>query len=261
MNKNPYIVERRKKKLRINIIQVFLLISLVLLWELLSKFNIIDSFLFSSPSRIFDILVLYVKNGELWKHIEISVVETLLGLIIGTLLGIIIAILLWLNDFLAKILDPFLVVLNALPKTALAPILIIWAGTGIKGITTVAISISIVITIISAYGYFTSVDDEKIKMMRSFNANKWQILYKLIIPSNFANIVSIVKINIGMSWVGVIVGEFVVSRAGIGFLIVYGSQVFKMDLVMMGVFVLAIIAFVMYEVVNIIEKIIKRRMK
>lgn len=261
MNKNPYIVERRKKKLRINIIQVFLLISLVLLWELLSKFNIIDSFLFSSPSRIFDILVLYVKNGELWKHIEISVVETLLGLIIGTLLGIIIAILLWLNDFLAKILDPFLVVLNALPKTALAPILIIWAGTGIKGITTVAISISIVITIISAYGYFTSVDDEKIKMMRSFNANKWQILYKLIIPSNFANIVSIVKINIGMSWVGVIVGEFVVSRAGIGYLIVYGSQVFKMDLVMMGVFVLAIIAFVMYEVVNIIEKIIKRRMK
>ena len=261
MNKNPYIVERRKKKLRINIIQVFLLISLVLLWELLSKFNIIDSFLFSSPSRIFDILVLYVKNGELWKHIEISVVETLLGLIIGTLLGIIIAILLWLNDFLARILDPFLVVLNALPKTALAPILIIWAGTGIKGITTVAISISIVITIISAYGYFTSVDDEKIKMMRSFNANKWQILYKLIIPSNFANIVSIVKINIGMSWVGVIVGEFVVSRAGIGYLIVYGSQVFKMDLVMMGVFVLAIIAFVMYEVVNIIEKIIKRRMK
>ena len=261
MNKNPYIVERRKKKLRINIIQVFLLISLVLLWELLSKFNIIDSFLFSSPSRIFDILVLYVKNGELWKHIEISVIETLLGLIIGTLLGIIIAILLWLNDFLAKILDPFLVVLNALPKTALAPILIIWAGTGIKGITTVAISISIVITIISAYGYFTSVDDEKIKMMRSFNANKWQILYKLIIPSNFANIVSIVKINIGMSWVGVIVGEFVVSRAGIGYLIVYGSQVFKMDLVMMGVFVLAIIAFVMYEVVNIIEKIIKRRMK
>ena len=261
MNKNPYIVERRKKKLKINIIQVILLISLVLLWELLSKFNIIDSFLFSSPSRIFDILVLYVKNGELWKHIEISVVETLLGLIIGTLLGIIIAILLWLNDFLAKILDPFLVVLNALPKTALAPILIIWAGTGIKGITTVAISISIVITIISAYGYFTSVDDEKIKMMRSFNANKWQILYKLIIPSNFANIVSIVKINIGMSWVGVIVGEFVVSRAGIGYLIVYGSQVFKMDLVMMGVFVLAIIAFVMYEVVNIIEKIIKRRMK
>lgn len=261
MNKNPYIVERRKKKLKINIIQVFLLISLVLLWELLSKFNIIDSFLFSSPSRIFDILVLYVKNGELWKHIEISVIETLLGLIIGTLLGIIIAILLWLNDFLAKILDPFLVVLNALPKTALAPILIIWAGTGIKGITTVAISISIVITIISAYGYFTSVDDEKIKMMRSFNANKWQILYKLIIPSNFANIVSIVKINIGMSWVGVIVGEFVVSRAGIGYLIVYGSQVFKMDLVMMGVFVLAIIAFVMYEVVNIIEKIIKRRMK
>ena len=234
-----------------------MLISLVLLWELLSKFNIIDSFLFSSPSRIFDILVLYVKNGELWKHIEISVVETLLGLIIGTLLGIIIAILLWLNDFLAKILDPFLVVLNALPKTALAPILIIWAGTGIKGITVVAISISLVVTILSAYSYFISVDEDKIKMLKSFGANKFQILFKLVLPSNINNLISIVKINIGMSWVGVIVGEFIVSRAGIGYLIVYGSQVFKMDLVMMGVIVLAIISYFMYGVLNIVEKIMK----
>lgn len=256
---NPYLVNKKKEKIKVIVIQVFVLISFILLWELLSIFNIIDSFLFSSPSSIIKLLIVYIKNGILFEHIYVSVVETVLGLIIGTTLGLIISIILWWNDFLAKVFDPFLVVLNALPKTALAPILIIWAGTGIKGITVVAISISLVITIISGYGYFKSVEEDKIKMMLSFKANKFQILFKLILPANFANIINIIKINIGMSWIGVIVGEFVVSRAGIGYLIVYGSQVFKMDLVMMGVIVLSIVAFIMYEIVNIIEKKIKNK--
>ena len=149
--------------------------------------------------------------------------------------------------------------MNALPKTALAPILIIWAGTGIKGITVVAMSISLVLTIITAYNYFQMMEEDKIKMLKSFKATKWQILTKLILPSNIPNIVSIIKINIGMTWVGVIVGEFLVSRAGIGYLIVYGSQVFRMDLVMMGVIVLAVIAFIMYEVVNLIEISFKKK--
>ena len=183
----------------------------------------------------------------------------MLGLVIGTLAGLLIAIILWWNKIIAKIMEPFLVVLNALPKTALAPIIIIWMGTGIKGITAVAVSISLVLTIISAYNYFIQVEEEKIKMLQSFNATKLQILLKLVIPVNLANIISLIKINIGMSWVGVIVGEFIVSRYGIGYLIMYGSQVFNMDLVMMGVIVLAIISFVMYEVVNIIEKNIKRK--
>ena len=257
---NEYILNKKRERRKIIFIQVIILVLFIGLWEVLSFYNIIDSFLFSSPSRIFKLLITYIKNGILFEHIIISVIETLLGLIIGTVLGLLIGIILWLNDFLAKVFDPFLVVLNALPKTALAPILIIWAGTGIKGITVVAISISLVITIISSYGYFKSVEEDKIKMMKSFKASKIQILTKLILPANFANIISIIKINIGMSWIGVIVGEFVVSRAGIGYLIVYGSQVFKMDLVMMGVFVLAIIAFLMYECVNLIEiKIRKSR--
>lgn len=257
---NEYILNKKRERRKIIFIQVIILVLFIALWEVLSFYNIIDSFLFSSPSRIFKLLITYIKNGILFEHIIISVIETLLGLIIGTVLGLLIGIILWLNDFLAKVFDPFLVVLNALPKTALAPILIIWAGTGIKGITVVAISISLVITIISSYGYFKSVEEDKIKMMKSFKASKIQILTKLILPANFANIISIIKINIGMSWIGVIVGEFVVSRAGIGYLIVYGSQVFKMDLVMMGVFVLAIIAFLMYECVNLIEiKIRKSR--
>ena len=255
-----YIKKQKTHKLKILFIQIFLFISFLLLWEFLSSKEIINSFLFSSPSAIFNLLKQYTSSGEIFNHIYISVYETLLGLIIGTTLGILIAIILWFNKTLAKIMDPFLVVLNALPKTALAPIFIIWAGTGIKGIVVVAVSISLILTVLSAYNYFKSVDEEKIKMLKSFGATKYQILTKLVLPSNIVNIVDIIKINIGMSWVGVIMGEFIVSRAGIGYLVVYGSQVFKLDLVMMGVFILAIIAYLMYQIVNIIEKILNKKL-
>lgn len=257
-NNNPYIIEKQKERRHIVIAELALFISIILIWELFARLNIINEFLFSSPTEIIKLIINYFKTGEIYKHIGISLLETLLGLVIGTILGIIIAIILWWYPFSAKVLDPFLIVLNALPKTALAPILIIWAGTGIKGITVVAISISLVLTIISCYNYFINVEEEKIKMFKSFGASKFQILLKLIIPSNIANIINIIKINIGMTWVGVIVGEFLVSRCGIGYLIVYGSQVFKMDVVMAGVIILAIIAYVMYQVVSIIESKIRK---
>lgn len=248
-----------KKKKTIQIIsQISLLIGILLTWEILVNFNILNVFLVSKPSNIFNLFIEYFSSGSIWNDIGISCLETVLGLLIGTLIGLIIAIILWLFKSLAKILEPFLVVLNALPKTALAPIIIIWAGTGVKGIVVVAISISLVLTILSAYNYFINVDENQIKMLESFNANKFQILWKLILPSNFANIINIIKINIGMSWVGVMVGEFLVSRAGIGYLTMYGSQVFQLDLVMMCVILLALIAFLMYEIVNIIEKYLRK---
>ena len=182
----------------------------------------------------------------------------MIGLVIGTLLGFIIATFLFLIPTLDKILDPYLIVLNALPKTALAPILIIWAGTNIKGIVVVSISLNLIITIISTLSYFKNVDKNLIKMLKTMNANSLQILFKLIYPANIENILSIIKVNIGLTWVGVIVGEFLVSREGIGYLVVYGGQVFKLDLVMMGVFILALIALIMYEIVNIIEHILKK---
>ena len=256
---NPYLDSLKKEKRKILVSQIILFSLIIILWELLSRFNIIDSFLFSSPSSIIKLLFEYIKSGEIFKHIFISVIETILGLVIGTLLGIIIAICLWWNKKIAKILDPVLVIFNALPKTALAPILIIWAGTGIKGITVVAISISLVLTIISAYSYFIMIEEDQIRMLKSFGANKFQILFKLVLPGNIDNILNIIKINIGMSWVGVIVGEFIVSRAGLGYLIVYGSQVFKMDLVMMGIFVLVIISLIMNFIVNLIYKKIKKK--
>ena len=237
--------------------QIALLIFILGIWEILANKEVISTFLFSKPSAIYDLFMRYMENGQLWVHVKTSVYETVLGLIIGTVGGVIVAILLWAFPRLSRVLDPFLVVLNALPKTALAPIVIVWVGANVKGIVVTAILISIVVTILSAYNYFINVDEEKIKMLKSFKATKLQILFKLILPANIGNLINIIKINIGMAWVGVIVGEFLVSRNGIGYLIVYGSQVFKLDIVMMGVFVLAVCAWIMYEIVNIIEKLYK----
>lgn len=249
----------KKRKITVLIIQLCLLVLLFSLWEILGRLKLINTFLFSYPSDIVQIFCLYLKNNEIFRHIGISVYETLLGLIIGTFIGLVVSVILWWNEMIAKIFDPFLVVLNALPKTALAPIIIIWVGTGIDGIVCVAVSISLVLTILSAYQYFKNVSNEQILMMKSFEATKLQILFKLIIPSNIGNLINLVKINIGMSWVGVIVGEFIVSKEGIGYLIMYGSQVFKMGLVMMGVLVLGVLSFLMYEIVNIIEKLWKEK--
>ncbi|CEP40955.1 ABC transporter permease [Paraclostridium sordellii] len=254
-----YLKSLKKEKNLIFFYQIFILVGFIVLWELLARLNIIDVFLFSKPSDIYNLFIKYIQNGELFKHILISSYETIVGLAVGTILGILVAIMLWWSERLSKILDPFLVVLNALPKTALAPILIVWAGAGVNGIIVIAITISVVVTILSAYNYFISVDEEKVKMLKSFGASKLQILTKLIFPSNIGNLINLTKINIGMAWVGVIVGEFLVSRYGLGYLIVYGGQVFKLDLVMMGVIVLALCALIMYQVLNIAEKIYKSK--
>lgn len=167
-----FLQSKKRKKQLILISQVTLLILFLTSWELLAQFQIINTFLVSSPSAIYHLLIDYLRDGSLFRHIGISVLETLLGFSIGTIIGILVAIILWWSDTIAQIFDPFFVVLNALPKTALAPILIVWAGAGIQGIVVIAISISVVSTILAAYNYFTSVDKEKIKMLRSFGATK-----------------------------------------------------------------------------------------
>lgn len=256
-NLKDYQKRQRVDHLITILFRVFIIIAFFGLWELGSYTGFLSEFLVSKPTAIFDLFITYMKSGELLKHVSISLYETFLGLAIGTISGLIIAIVLYLFPKAYEILDPYLVVLNALPKTALAPVLIIWIGTGVKGIVAVSVTLSIVVTIISAYTYFIGVDKEKVRMLKTMNANKLQILTKLVLPQNYANLVSIVKINIGLAWVGVIVGEFLVSRGGIGYLVVYGGQVFKLDLVMMGVIILAVIAFLMYEVLNLIEKYLK----
>ncbi len=245
LNHKVYIDKINKKSRLVLLTQFSLIIIFLLIWEVGVNLGILDIFIFSKPSKIFDLLIDYFSTGEIYKHIKQSLIEVSLGLVIGTSLGIIIALVMWFSRFIQRILNPFLIVLNALPKTALAPIFIIWIGANTKGIVFVVISISIVITIINALHAFNNVNVDQIKMLRSFKATKIQILKYLVLPSNTNNLINITKVNIGMSWIGVIVGEFIVSRFGLGYLITYGTQVFRLDLVMMSVFILAILTMLM----------------
>lgn len=248
-----YLNKIKKRRRYILIVQISILILGLILWEVAAKLKWIDVFLTSYPSGIWTLFLQYLKNGNLIYHVGISVFENIIGFTAGTLLGILIAIGLWWSDFWARVFDPYLVVLNSLPKTALAPIIIIWIGAGYSGIIVTAITVAIVVTIMNVYSSFISLDKDKIKLLETFGATKFQILKKVVLPHSIPSMISTLKVNIGLSWVGVIVGEFLVSKAGIGYLIVYGGQVFKLDLVMMSVFILALISALMYKIISIIE--------
>ncbi|WP_026882871.1 ABC transporter permease [Clostridium akagii] len=259
-NEHMKFVKDIKRKARmITIIRWIILIVFFALWEVAGDLKWIDPFFISTPSRVFTSLVNIYKEGTLFTHIGVTCYETVLGFTLGMLIGIAIAILLWWFDFLAKLLDTYIIVLNALPKVALAPIIIFWIGNGTKAIVTIAILISIVTTIISILDGFNRVDTDKIKLLKTLGANKFQILVMLVIPSSVPNIISALRISVGLSWVGVIMGEFLVAKEGLGFLIVYGGQISQLDMVMMSIVILAILAYIMYEIVLIFEKKIRSR--
>lgn len=249
-----YLKNRRKNILKIKVFQIGFLLLFGTLWEIAAYFKWIDPFIMSSPSRIFNMLVLLKNSGQLWYHIGITTFETISGFILGTVLGITIAIIIWWSDFLYKVSEPYLVILNALPKVAFGPIILVWMGAGIKSIIMMALLISVIIGAINMLSGFKSVSSEKILLMKSFGATKMQVLRKLVIPANIQNIIATLKINVGMSLIGVITGEFLSSSKGIGYLIVYGSQVLKLDLVMAGIFLLGIVASAMYFLLSELEK-------
>lgn len=260
---NEQISEDRKKylkKIKINKIKVFttqitIALAFIAIWEVLARMGKIDSFITSQPSRIWETF-LNLSSNDLLEHLRITCTETLVGFLLGTGLGIIIAIILWLSPFISKVAQPFLVILNALPKTALGPVIIIWVGAGMPAIIVMALAISLIVTILDILNGLMNTDKEKIRMCETFNANKLQILTKIVIPANISTLFNTLKVNIGLSLVGVITGEFLVSKGGLGYLIVYGGQVFKLDLVMTSVIILAIVAALMYESIIILEKII-----
>ena len=249
-----YIKKVKKEIISITIFRIAILVIFIVLWEVLARLNILDPFLTSSPSRIVNSLISFIKEGTLFSHILITCYETILGFTLGTVLGAIIAIILWASPFVSKILDPYLVVLNALPKVALAPIVIFWVGNGITAIIVIALLISIVTTIITVLTGFNEVDKGKLKLMETLQASKFQTLKYLIFPANIQVIISALKINVGLSWVGVIMGEFLVARKGLGFLIVYGGQISQLDMVMMSIVILSVIAFIMYKAVAKLEE-------
>lgn len=255
-DQKKYLKKLKLDKLIIISVQILILVFLIFLWQFLADKKIINSFISSSPKNILLTLKKLYIEKNLFKHIYITTYEVIISFSLSSIIGILIATLLWFSKKLAKILDPYFTILNSLPKVALGPIILIWCGANIKSIILMAILVSIIITIINIYQGFLNVDQNKIKLMQTFNANKLQIFTKLIIPNSYKNILSTLKISISMSLIGVIMGEFLVSKQGIGYLIMYGSQIFNLNLVMTGIFLLCIMATILYYIIDFIEKII-----
>lgn len=246
----------RQRKILILSAQLFILVAFFALWEVSADLKLTDPFITSQPSRILKTLVNLYTEGKLFYHTWVTCYETMVGFILGTIIGTVIAVILWWSEFLSKVLEPYLVVLNSLPKIALGPIFIVWIGAGPVSIIVIALTISLIVTILEVLNGFLAVDQDKIKLVKIFGAGRLQVLTKVVLPSSFPVIINAFKINVGLSWVGVIVGEFLVSKAGLGYLIVYGGQVFQLDLVMTSVLILSVAAALMYQGVVYLEKLL-----
>ena len=259
MNERQIFLKKNKRNEKIIlIIQISILFTILLLWELLSRFNIINSFLLSSPSKIFKTLIELFKNNSLLLHIYTTFYEIIISFILGNIIGLIFASILWINENIFKIFDPYLTILNSLPKVSLGPLIIIICGANTKSIIIMSLLISSILSIINIYNSFKNTDKNRITTVKSMGANKFQIFTKVILPSNYLNIIDSFKINISMCFVGVIMGELLVSKKGIGYLINYGSQIFNMNLVLTGIFLLIILTIIFYLIIYKIEKAIKK---
>lgn len=247
----------RRRRHLIIVCQALLLILFLALWEIAPRAHWVNPMLTSYPSAVWPALFENIGDETLLYHTWVTLVETIVGFVISMLLGVGIAIALWWSEFLYRVLDPFMVVANALPKIALVPIFYIWLGDK-ASIYAMAVAIAVFITILMMYSGFRETDPNKIKLLKTFGAGKGQVLTKVILPSNVPTIVAAVKINIGLALVGVIVGEFQAAKAGLGHLIIYGSQIFQMDLVMSAITILAVISTVMYLAIYYIENFVMR---
>jgi len=254
-----YVRKHLQRLRRVRFYQFVILISFISIWELTSRLGILNSFVFSSPSRVGKTIIEMTINGKLLYHVGITLSETLVSFALVNILGIVMAIILWWNDGISKVLEPYLIVLNSLPKSALAPVFIVWLGNNMKTIIVAAVSVALFGTIITLYSDFKSVEEDRIKLIHTLGGNKRDVLFKVILPSNIPSIISLMKVNIGLSLVGVIIGEFLASKAGLGYLIIYGSQVFKLDWVIMSIVILCVVATGLYKLLSFFEKKFTRK--
>lgn len=251
------IQQRHKRIVRIS--RILILFTFLFLWEFTANIGIIDSFIFSSPSRISLCFWEMVLDKSIFLHLGITLYETIVSFVLVIAISILMAVLLWLVPKLSEILDPYLVVLNSLPKSALAPLLIVWLGATRTTIIVAGMSVAIFGSILNLYTSFTTVDPEKIKLIYTLRGNRLHALTKAVIPSCIPSIISIMKVNIGLCLVGVIIGEFLAARNGLGYLIIYASQTFKLDWLLMSIVLLCIMAMGLYSLINLLERFYQKR--
>lgn len=254
LEQKNYVRKYKRKKVIVFSIQVLLVLAFLGLWEYLSDRKIINAFIFSAPSKIVKVIMeLYVKDN-LFQHIWVTLKEVLISFGLGFVLSMILAIIFYSFDMVYKIFDPFITMLNSLPKVAIGPLILIWCGANIKSVIIMALLINLIVSVITIYTGFRKVSSNHLLLFKSFEASKIKTLWYLVIPSSINSIISSLKLNISMSFIGVIMGEFLVSKEGVGYLIIYGTQVFNLDLVLAGVLILVVLSYVLYKPISLIEK-------
>lgn len=249
-----YVRYQKRTRRLITLARLTLFIAFLILWEFSAQTGMIDSFIFSSPSRMAETFLRMWKTESLGVQIGITLLETLTSFLLVTVLSLLTAILLWLCPRFSKILEPYLVILNSLPKSALAPLLIVWLGANMRTIIVAGLSVAIFGSIISLYTGFQEISPDKLKLIYTLGGTRRHALFKVILPASIPYLLSNMKVNIGLCLVGVIIGEFIGARQGLGYLIIYGSQVFKLNMVMMSIVILCIIAMALYQAIRLIEK-------
>lgn len=253
-----YLRQQKRQKIYVLTVQLIILAGFFILWEAAAALKWINPLIFSQPSKVFELLTVKIQDGTLFPHVGTTFLETFVGFLLGTILGTLLATLLWWSSFLSKVLDPYLVVLNSMPKVALGPLFIVGLGPGFMSIMAMALAITVIITTIVVYTSFREVDPNYIKVIQTFGGKKSDVYRSVILPASFPTIVSTLKVNVGLAWVGVIVGEFLVAKQGLGYLIIYGFQVFNFTLVLMSLLIIACLATLMYQGVYYIEKVLTK---
>lgn len=253
-----YLRQHKQKNQKVRVMQILIFVTFISVWEVSSRLQWIDPLLFSAPSRILSLLYEQMVTGALWLHASVTLFETILGFLLGTIAGILLASSLWWFPFAAKVLEPFLVVFNAMPKIAIGPILIVGLGPNIASIIAMGMLISVILTTMIIYTAFKEVDPNYLTVMKTFSASRKQMFQHVVYPATIPVMISTLKMNVGLAWVGVIVGEFLVSKQGLGYLIIYGFQVFNFNLVFMSLLVIAVLATVMYLFIEYLEKHVTR---
>lgn len=254
-----YLNQQKRHKRIVGISRILILLSFLFLWEFTANVGIIDSFIFSSPSKIALCFWGMVLDKSIFLHIGVTLYETIVSFFLVIAISILMAVALWFSPKLSEILDPYIVVLNSLPKSALAPLLIVWLGATRTTIIVAGMSVAIFGSILNLYTSFSTVDPEKIKLIYTLRGNRYHALSKVVIPVSVPSIISTMKVNIGLCLVGVVIGEFLAARNGLGYLIIYASQTFKLDWLLMSITLLCIMAMGLYSLINILEKLYQKR--
>lgn len=254
-----FLSQQKRHKRIVSVSRILILLSFLFIWEFTANVGIIDSFIFSSPSKIALCFWGMLMDKSIFLHIGVTLYETILSFVLVIAISILMAVALWFSPKLSEILDPYLVVLNSLPKSALAPLLIVWLGANTTTIIVAGMSVAIFGSILNLYTSFTTVDPEKIKLIYTLHGSKFHALTKVVVPSSIPAIISTMKVNIGLCLVGVIIGEFLAARDGLGYLIIYASQTFKLDWLLMSIVLLCIMAMGLYSLINLIERIYLKR--